>query len=72
MEQSPAVANTLVVQDEMRELVKNLEHAAAVSEPGYHGPKTADLLDTLIRPRRALGARPIHIPFSAQRASDPA
>ncbi|MFF8601956.1 hypothetical protein ACF065_32505 [Streptomyces sp. NPDC015232] len=72
MEQSPAVANTFVVQDEMWELVKNLEHAAAVSEPACHGPKTANLLDTLFRPRRALGARPIHIPFSAQRASDPA
>ncbi|MDX5566269.1 hypothetical protein PYK79_27115 [Streptomyces sp. ID05-04B] len=72
MEQSPAVANTLVVQDEMWELVKNLEHAAAVSEPACHGPKTADLLDTLFRPRRVLGTRPIHIPFSAQRASDQA
>ncbi|MFD9053101.1 hypothetical protein [Streptomyces zaomyceticus] len=71
MEQSPAVANMLFVQDEMWELVKSLEHAAAVSDPACYGPR-ADLLDTLIRPRRVLGARPIHIPFSAQRASDPA
>ncbi|GHG12712.1 hypothetical protein ACFFSH_29720 [Streptomyces filamentosus] len=69
MEQSPAVANTLVVQDEMWELVKNLEHATAVSEPACPGPRTADML---MRPRRDLGARLIHIPFSAQRASDPA
>lgn len=72
MEQSPAATNTLVVQDEMWELVKNLEHATAVSEPACPGPRTADLLDMLMRPRRDLGARPIHIPFSAQRASDPA
>ncbi|MFE0852132.1 hypothetical protein [Streptomyces mutabilis] len=71
MEQLPAVADTLVVRDEMWELVKDLERGA-VSEPARRGPRTADLLDRLLRQgRRDLGARPIHINFSAHHASEP-
>lgn len=50
---------------------QDLQRAVSVSEPACHGPRTAALLGTLIRPRRSLGARPIHIPFPARRASDP-
>lgn len=56
----------------MWELVKDLKRAAAVSKPACRGPRSADLLDKLLRQgRRDLGTRPIHIPFSAHRASEP-